>query len=188
MITNYAVLPGALSPRFCDLICKVAGTYPEQDGGVEGSNKVVKNIRSSRIRWIPEFKHSEITTIFNTYLHTINRERLGFDISYGSGSFQYTEYHASEGGHYGWHQDVMYDNNAIFDRKVTLCVHLSDPNEYEGGVFCMDTCMTPKFDAKDFAPQGSILIFPSYIKHCVTPVTKGVRKSLVAWYLGPRYR
>lgn len=188
MITNYAVFPGALSSKFCDLICEIAYTYPEQGATITGDKLVNKSVRSSRLRWIDEFKHTELNTIFHSYVHTANRDRLGFDISYGSGSYQYTEYHAEEGGHYGWHIDCLYNNNAILDRKVSLCVHLSDPSEYEGGVFCMDTCVTPKFDVKDFTPRGSILIFPSYIKHCVTPVTRGIRKSLVAWYGGPRFR
>lgn len=187
MITNYAVFPGALTPKFCDLIIDIASQYPEQIATVSKDKAVDKSVRSSRVHWIDEYKHIELNTIFNSYIQTVNRDVLGFDISYGSGSYQYTEYHASEGGHYGWHIDCLH-NNAISDRKVSLCVHLSDPSEYEGGVFCMDTCATPKFDVSKFTPRGSILIFPSYIKHCVTPVTKGVRKSLVAWYTGPRFR
>lgn len=189
MVTNYAIFPGALTEKYCDLVCNIASLYPENAATVTHENSnVVTNARKSRIRWIDEFRHPELNTIFEGYIRTVNRDRLGFDISYGSGSYQYTEYHASEGGHYTWHEDVLFNNNAISDRKVTLCVHLSDPSEYEGGIFCMDSCMTPKFNVKDFTPKGSILIFPSYIKHCVTPVTKGIRKSLVAWYSGPRFR
>jgi len=32
-----------------------------------------------------------------------------------------------------------------------------------------------------------LLIFPSYLWHRVTPVTKGIRKSLVAWVIGPQF-
>ncbi len=35
---------------------------------------------------------------------------------------------------------------------------------------------------------GSILVFPSYLAHRVTPVTAGVRRSLVAWACGPSFR
>jgi predicted 2-oxoglutarate/Fe(II)-dependent dioxygenase YbiX len=31
-------------------------------------------------------------------------------------------------------------------------------------------------------------VFPSYIWHRVRPVTKGVRRSLVAWNLGKPFR
>jgi len=36
--------------------------------------------------------------------------------------------------------------------------------------------------------MGSVIAFPSYINHKVSPVTKGLRKSLVAWVSGPRWR
>jgi len=29
--------------------------------------------------------------------------------------------------------------------------------------------------------KGSVIIFPSYLLHRVTPVTSGLRKSLVLW-------
>jgi PKHD-type hydroxylase len=34
---------------------------------------------------------------------------------------------------------------------------------------------------------GSVIVFPSDTEHRVTPVTKGIRYSLVAWFLGPPY-
>jgi PKHD-type hydroxylase len=36
--------------------------------------------------------------------------------------------------------------------------------------------------------KGSVLLFPSWILHRVTPVTKGVRKSIVVWVTGPKFR
>ena len=34
--------------------------------------------------------------------------------------------------------------------------------------------------------KGNLFIFPSYLMHRVTPVTKGTRKSLVIWAGGPQ--
>ena len=36
--------------------------------------------------------------------------------------------------------------------------------------------------------KGSIIVFPSFMPHCVTPVTKGVRTSLVMWCLGEPWK
>jgi len=36
--------------------------------------------------------------------------------------------------------------------------------------------------------QGSIIIFDSREWHRVSPVTKGVRYSLVSWSLGPAFK
>jgi hypothetical protein len=34
---------------------------------------------------------------------------------------------------------------------------------------------------------GTVIVFPSYLAHCVTPVTKGVRWALVGWVHGPSF-
>ena len=36
--------------------------------------------------------------------------------------------------------------------------------------------------------QGTVFVFPSTLRHQVTPVTSGVRKSLVAWVEGPKWK
>jgi PKHD-type hydroxylase len=36
--------------------------------------------------------------------------------------------------------------------------------------------------------KGMVILFPSWVIHRVTPVTKGVRKSIVVWVTGPKFR
>ena len=36
--------------------------------------------------------------------------------------------------------------------------------------------------------QGTIIVFPSFLQHCVSPVTKGIRYSLVNWTLGRPFK
>ena len=36
--------------------------------------------------------------------------------------------------------------------------------------------------------EGSVIVFPSFIEHRVTPVTKGIRYSLVAWFVGQPFK
>ena len=71
-----------------------------------------------------------------------------------------------------------------------MTIQLSDGSEYDGG----------DFDSYDIRPdmdktsrgmmknKGTAFIFPSTLHHKVNPVTRGVRKSLVAWFFGPRWR
>ena len=40
----------------------------------------------------------------------------------------------------------------------------------------------------EIRPQGSIIVFPSYVYHQVTPVTSGTRYSLVLWSLGQPFK
>ena len=56
---------------------------------------------------------------------------------------------------------------------------LSDPSEFEGGVFEMTSGKTGTYNID--LEKGDIVIFPSYKLHRVSPVTKGVRHSMVAW-------
>ena len=73
-------------------------------------------------------------------------------------------------------------------RKISMTVNLNKPDEYEGGNLKFDLGPHLKeerfkvFD--DMRTQGSVIIFPSFMYHCVTPVKSGTRFSLVLWLLG----
>ena len=73
-------------------------------------------------------------------------------------------------------------------RKISATINLNLPGEYEGGNLKFD--YGPHASGKryhectEIRPQGSIVVFPSFIYHQVTPVTKGTRYSLVLWSLG----
>ena len=106
-----------------------------------------------------------------------------FDITMMREEAQYTEYYEG-GGHYGWHMDT--GSGILSQRKISITVQLSDPEEYEGG----DLELWFGGDEPIQAPKGKGIgvIFPSYMMHRVTPVTKGTRKSLVLWVGGSHYR
>jgi len=72
-------------------------------------------------------------------------------------------------------------------RKISMTVNLSNPNNYEGGDLKFDLGPHIKERYKicdEIKPQGSVIVFPSFTYHCVTPVTSGTRYSLVLWCLG----
>ena len=73
-------------------------------------------------------------------------------------------------------------------RKISMTVNLNNPNEYEGGNLKFDLGPHAKEERfkvfNDVRMQGSVIIFPSFMYHCVTPVTSGTRFSLVLWLLG----
>ena len=97
--------------------------------------------------------------------------------------YQYTEY--SVGGKYDWHHDVDWQSERNMDRKLSVTVQLSDATDYDGGFFEFDEVSPVPLSSRE---KGSILVFPSILGHRVTPVTRGKRKSLVAWYYGPKWR
>ena len=62
-------------------------------------------------------------------------------------------------------------------------------DDYEGGHFetmVLDHGKVVK--TKVQATPGSAIIFPSNTQHRVTPVTKGIRYSVVVWFAGPPFK
>jgi PKHD-type hydroxylase len=102
---------------------------------------------------------------------------------------QYAEYHT--GGHQRYHTDVRYNFDPAYVmegfRKLTVILMLSDPSEYEGGELSLN--LSAEFRAEKLKLQkGQVLLFPSYMPHQVEPVISGVRKTLVVWPLGPKFK
>ena len=89
-------------------------------------------------------------------------------------------YTAENQGKYDWHLDVGKDD--ISRRKLSAVVLLSDPSEFDGGELQIMTSKDPKTVP---LKRGSIVFFPSFLLHRVTPVTRGERRSLVFWVEGP---
>jgi PKHD-type hydroxylase len=76
-------------------------------------------------------------------------------------------------------------NDHIFPRKLSFSLVLSDNSEYDGGTF---EVMYSKKPEQLQQKKGRLLVFPSYMLHRVNPVTRGTRKSLVFWVVGPKFR
>ena len=77
-------------------------------------------------------------------------------------------------------------------RKLSVTINLNKPGEYEGGNLKFDygphTPGERYHECIEIRPQGSIIVFPSFMYHQVTPVTKGTRYSLVLWALGEPFK
>jgi len=115
----------------------------------------------------------------------INRQFFGFDL-YEKSNFDtanLNEYSDTNQGEYGWHSDGHLDG--IWDSKLTVILNLSQ-DEYEGGDF--EIFLNKPIKINEFKESGSLLIFPSFLHHRVTPVTKGHRITLSQWFLGPALR
>ena len=113
----------------------------------------------------------------------------------GIEALQLTRY--KKGGFYSWHSDGkgchMSSNTYGGDpnkyvRKLSMTVLLND--NYTGGEFefCSYGLQMHHHTTPEMGGTGSIVIFPSYMEHRVAPVTKGIRYSLVAWFLGPPFK
>lgn len=68
-------------------------------------------------------------------------------------------------------------------RKLSLSIQLSPPYDYSGGQLEFQNIDSPADRG-----IGSLIAFPSFIQHRVTPVDSGVRSSLVVWVHGKPFR
>lgn len=145
------------------------------------------SIRVTKVAW---FERNAETEGFYARVEEIvlrlNAQFFHYDLS-GLVSFQYALYDGAEGGHFDWHKDYGKDYTAPDQepRKLSLSIQLSDPANYQGCAL--------EFrggNQVDVAPKsrGAVIAFPSYILHRVTPITSGVRKSLVVWAVGPDFK
>jgi PKHD-type hydroxylase len=96
---------------------------------------------------------------------------------------QYTVYESAAGGHYDWHVD--HGANMPDARKLSLSLQLSEPSDYEG---CDLEFQFGDGVVSGPRARGTLIAFSSYALHRVSPITAGVRKSLVVWVSGPEFR
>lgn len=189
MIQLWQFWQGAISDSGIDSIIKECETYPSEIAniGFDGSTDNDKDkFRSSEVRWIDRQRPNSkfISEMIWEYACEGNRNAFGFDISLIR-DIQYTKYEAVSQGKYDWHIDTFWANPRMTDRKLSIVIQLTDPSEYEGGDFELDR-QYPQ--PEGFRTKGSVFLFPSFLPHRVTPVTKGVRRSLVSWIEGPKFR
>lgn len=179
---QYQLWHEAIPTSICDQILVRALDYYPVDGVAVDNH----SMRSSKVRWMqPLGIDRDIGTNLFGLATEANVNFFGLDIHpNGLSEMQYTEYYAEDGGKYDYHIDTNFRPEFPSHRKLTIVVMLSDPSEYEGGELrILNAQQQP-----DFSKKGSLIILPSIHAHAVMPVTKGVRKVLVAWVYGPKWR
>lgn len=179
MRQNWQMWSGQVNPEIVEAIIKAGG----ETNKASTFNDAGSDVRTSRVSWLTN--QPWVSDMLYFYADQANQAAFHTTL-YKKADIQFTEYHATEGGHYSWHHDIDWSRNDGLDRKLSVTVQLSDPSEYEGGNFSFSEVENP--DTEQSKAKGTVLIFPSYLQHAVSPVTSGVRKSLVAWFEGPKWR
>ena len=175
-----------ISPTTCNKIIQECEQLPPKEAAVGGQsvNAVDSKVRKSEIRWAGDIQW--IKDLIYGYAATANRNAFGFDINYLQ-DVQFTIYKGSDEGHYDWHYDTFWAGENAYDRKISVIIQLSNPSDYEGGEFLLED-QYEQPNTTELKERGTVLCFPSFLGHTVKPVTKGIRKSLVAWIEGPKFR
>ena len=165
-------------------------TDEERKTGRKGDYKPDPKTRISDIFWSTDQWIYDLTF---PYMYEANK-KAGWNLDIQSAeSMQITRY--KKGGFYNFHKDGNSDHLSAYDkpdnpflhgrvRKISMSIILND--NYEGGAFefasySKEECSITPIEAK----AGDIIFFTSGMEHRVAPVTKGVRYSLVNWFVGP---
>ena len=187
----YCYLDNAFSEEELILIEEYCDKFERIDGGVGGGGGI-NSIRKSKVKFFEKHEHSELIFLFNKLNNAIwnlNGQYYNFDLN-GYSFIQYTTYNGEELSEYGYHIDMHTgigntDDN-VDTRKLSLSLILSDSKSYGGGEFKM---MLSEIGENEIEQKrGRIILFPSFFLHKVCPVTNGIRKSIVAWVEGPKFK
>lgn len=175
---------GGFSNREIKDIISIGEDYA-QDHATIGDGNVNDIIRKSKVSWLNQNSRTQFIYDRMAFIaRALNGQFFDFDLFGFVEDFQYTVY-GPENDHYDWHIDKGSNKNNGSPRKLSLVLQLSDPSEYEGGELQLMTGMnTMNLEKK----KGIVHAFPSFVLHRVTPVTRGVRRTLVIWVSGPKFR
>lgn len=187
--------PAAFPANFCDRVIEEGEKLKILTGatlGLKGKLGTNTEARDSKLAFFDlEKQHQWLYDAVLEYVFAANKQHWRFNIA-ACEAMQYTTYEA--GQFYGWHVDQHsdpYPDGAFqgMTRKLSITVQLSDGENYDGGDFeIRDYCDYDSVQKIDgIRPRGSVLVFPSFLMHRVTPVTRGVRRSLVCWIVGPPF-
>jgi PKHD-type hydroxylase len=150
-----------------------------------GDERLDYAARCSKIGWIfPTPDTKRLFEFMQQIVQDANSRFWNYDLWGFHDALQYTTYEGEEKGHFGWHMDAG-ENSGRAPRKLSISLLLSDPSEYDGGEFEYFDGQPRRLLVKD---KALAIVFPSFVQHRVLPVTRGLRKVLVGWVCGPRFR
>ena len=163
---------------------------PYQESGTGGNQNPLSSFtpmhRRSQVKWIPKNKpFVETYRKISSFVKDVNKNGFGLKLT-DCENIQFTKYSDNDWGTYNWHVDSMAmkkpeeENQKI--RKLSTVIFLNDEDEFTGGNFLIDLSGGIRHIPQK---KGTIIVFNSYMSHCVTPIIYGKRMSLVNWFSGP---
>ena len=175
---TFVVQKGTFSPEQCARIVALGG---ETKSGTVDGGRDARRLRDSNVAWIDQSEETRwLFDRLRAQLDAANDRFLHLTLAGFTEPLQFTEYGPEQ--HYGWHVDLGRGTYRI--RKLSFVVQLSDPAHYEGGALQITSGSSPTGMPRD---QGALISFPAYVMHRVTPVKRGLRRSLVGWIGGPPF-
>ena len=156
-LQDVQLLEGVFSDAECDRIVALGQSRPRWDGRCTSDDPTYRVCLTS---WLEQ--QGDNAWVFERMpqaVHEANRRASAFDLAGFGEPLHYVEYGA--GGGFEWHSDLT--SGRASNRKLSVSVQLSSPEDYEGGE--LELC--PHGVMKGFRERGSVLVFPAFIPHRV---------------------
>jgi PKHD-type hydroxylase len=181
---NYYYFTNVFTDQEIEEIIQIGESQPKIKATTVGEDvtQEVTDYRVSDIAWLAN--NPKTSWVFDRIADLAIKatsEMWNFDIWDFQDDLQYTSYYGN-GGHYDWHADI---GAGISIRKLSIVLQLSNSDEYEGGDLQMNTGGSILNIPRE---KGLICFFPSFVLHRVTPLSSGLRRSLVTWLCGANLR
>ena len=183
-LANYYYFENGLSKEETEKVIRENDPSTHRASTFSGGDE---KFRKSDIKWITPDEQGGVNNqwLFEKVAYmakAANEDIYKFEIFGMAEGIQYTVYDSSEKGFYCKHVD---HGKNYYKRKLSVVVQLTDPELYEGGDLLLHNRNSPQIMPKGL---GATIVFPSWVLHEVTPVTKGIRRSLVCWISGPPFK
>jgi PKHD-type hydroxylase len=192
LLTDPYLRPGALSSGECARLIDLFDASPDIPGGrLSGGHET--DTRICDTLWMDDTVETAWIFIrLAELVAEVNRENFRFDLDEFRESAQILRYSApvtisgsaSAAGRYDTHVDIGAGGHSA-TRKLSLSIQLSAAGSYSGGGLQIGD------NDRDWsAPRdaGTAILFPSFVRHRILPLTLGTRYALVAWVHGPAFR
>jgi len=172
---------GFFSCEECEEILRISQQVPAQvaktGDGLGGT--ITRRRKSNLVEVYPDPSTNWIFEKLEVALKQLNSQQYRFDVQ---GFFEGAQiYEYPEGGFLDWHMDIA--KGYMSNRKLSMSVQLTDGAEYEGGDLEF-------MDFEETGPRGigDLIVFPAFLQHRVSRITRGKRYAWVSWVHGPSYR
>ncbi len=168
--------PRAFSRSECETLIELAGTQEKfrdqfrDYGEVRGASTICWLATANAPAWC-------VTRVLDLFARAA--KSFDFDVSGPLEEFKLMEYR--RGNRVAWHVDC--GGGPTRTRKLTMTVLLSEPGAFAGGA------LTLAGNAQELHRDiGDTVIFPSFLAHKVSTVSRGQRNTLIAWAHGTPFR
>ncbi len=179
------------SAEYCQHIIDTALRREPSEAQIGTKDGIQKDdsFRRSSIRFVNK-GDAELDYLFDEmWKLAIRANQDWFDVQISKlDYYQIAEYDSANRGEYKTHHDIFYMNgDPYYHRKLSCIIQLSDPATYEGGDLVFEH-VEHHPNAEEMKQQGTVIFFPSFVRHAALPVTAGKRYSIASWFDGPKWR